>query len=88
MAFGMEVKRFPKEDTERIWQTEKKTVVLVTNNIDEAVYLGDRIVVLEGKLPGRLGSVHRVPLPRPREHTDLEFVELRERIQETSELVL
>lgn len=37
----------------RIWQQEKKTVLFVTNIIDEAIYIGDRIVVLEGKLPGR-----------------------------------
>lgn len=83
-----QTRMFMEKETERIWQAEKKTVIFVTNNIDEAIYLADRIVVLEGKLPGRLGPVYEVTLPRPREHTDLKFVELRERIQESSELVL
>ncbi len=75
-------------EIERIWQSEKRTVVFVTNNIDEAVFLGDRIVTFVGKLPGRVGAVYEIDLPRPREHTDLKFVELREEIKEASELVL
>jgi len=60
----------------------------VTNNIDEAIYLGDRIVTLKGKLPGRMHEVYDVPLPRPREHTDMKFLELRQEITDASELVL
>jgi NitT/TauT family transport system ATP-binding protein len=83
-----QTRMFMEKEIERIWQSEKRTVIFVTNNIDEAVYVGDRIVVMEGKLPGRLGAVYDVDLPRPREHTDLKFVELRETIQEKTELVL
>ncbi len=83
-----QTRMFMEKETERIWQTEKRTVIFVTNNIDEAIYLGDRIVSLEGKLPGRLGAVYNVNLSRPREHTDLKFVEMREEIKEKSELVL
>ncbi len=83
-----QTRMFMEKETERIWQTEKKTVIFVTNNIDEAIYLGDRIVTLKGKLPGRMDAIYDVPLPRPREHTDLEFVELRQMITDKSELVL
>jgi len=76
------------QETTRIWASEKKTVVFVTNNIDEAVYLGDRIVTLEGKLPGSTANVYDVNLPRPREHTDIEFLELRHRITEETALLL
>ncbi len=76
------------QETVRIWETEKRTVVFVTNNIEEAVYLGDRIVVLEGKLPGRMKTVYKVDLPRPRDYTDPAFLELRHRITEETELVL
>jgi NitT/TauT family transport system ATP-binding protein/sulfonate transport system ATP-binding protein len=76
------------QETTRIWQSEKKTVIFVTNNIDEAVYLGDRIVTLEGKLPGRVKSTYEVNLPRPREHIDKAFLELRHRITEDTELLL
>ena len=76
------------KETTRIWETEKRTVIFVTNNIEEAVYLGDRIVTLEGKLPGRMKSVYPVNLPRPREYTDPAFLALRARITEETQLVL
>jgi NitT/TauT family transport system ATP-binding protein/sulfonate transport system ATP-binding protein len=83
-----QTRMFMEKETERIWQTEKRTVIFVTNSIDEAVFLADRIVTLEGKLPGRLKSVYDVNLPRPREHTDMEFLRLRQKIVEDSELTL
>ncbi len=79
---------FMEQETVRIWETEKKTVIFVTNNIDEAIFLGDRIVTLEGKLPGRMGKVYDVNLPRPREHTDLEFLKMRQQITDESTLIL
>ncbi len=79
---------FMEKETARIWEVDKRTVVFVTNNIDEALYLGDRIISLKGKLPGRLDTVYRVELPRPREHTDMEFLRLRQAITDASELTL
>ena len=79
---------FMEKEIERIWQTERRTVLFVTNNIDEAIYLGDRIFAMEGKLPGRMRAVYPVDLPRPREPTDLAFLKLRHEITEASELVL
>jgi NitT/TauT family transport system ATP-binding protein/sulfonate transport system ATP-binding protein len=79
---------FMEKETVRIWETEKCTVLFVTNNIDEAIFLGDRIISLHGKLPGRMHQVYDVHLPRPREHTDMEFLKLRHDITEASELTL
>jgi NitT/TauT family transport system ATP-binding protein/sulfonate transport system ATP-binding protein len=79
---------FMEKETVRIWETEKRTVLFVTNNIDEAIYLGDRIVTLTGTLPGRMHQMYDVHLPRPREHTDMEFLKLRHAITEASELTL
>jgi NitT/TauT family transport system ATP-binding protein/sulfonate transport system ATP-binding protein len=79
---------FMEKETARIWETDKRTVLFVTNNIDEAIYLGDRILTLQGKLPGRMHEVYDVKLPRPREHTDMKFLELRQQITDASELVL
>ncbi len=76
------------QETVRIWESEKRTVIFVTNNIDEAIYLGDRIITMEGKLPGRIKSTYRVDLDRPREHTDIQFLELRHRITEETALLL
>ncbi len=79
---------FMEKETERIWQTEKRTVLFVTNNIDEALILGDRIVTMTGKLPGMMGPEYAVDFERPREPTDMEFLKLRHKITEASELVL
>ena len=79
---------FMEKETARIWEAEKRTVLFVTNNIDEAIYLGDRIISLQGKLPGRMHEVYEVDLPRPREHTEMKFLELRHAITEASELTL
>jgi NitT/TauT family transport system ATP-binding protein/sulfonate transport system ATP-binding protein len=79
---------FMEKETVRIWEAEKRTVLFVTNNIDEAIFLGDRIISLHGKLPGRMHQVYDVHLPRPREHTDMEFLKLRHDITEASELTL
>jgi ABC-type nitrate/sulfonate/bicarbonate transport system ATPase subunit len=76
------------KETSRIWATDKKTMVFVTNNIDEAIFLGDRIVTLEGKLPGKMKSIYHVDLPRPRDHIDKAFLELRHTITEETALLL
>jgi len=79
---------YMEKETARIWESEKRTVIFVTNNIDEAIYLGDRIITLEGKLPGQMKSIYKVNLPRPREHTDVAFLELRQKIIDETQLLL
>lgn len=79
---------FMEKETERIWLQEKRTVIFVTNNIDEALILGDRIYTMKDKLPGTLCNCYTVNLERPREPTDKEFLRLRKQIIEESELVL
>jgi ABC-type nitrate/sulfonate/bicarbonate transport system ATPase subunit len=68
-------------EAERIWQTEKKTVVFVTNNIEEALYLADRVLVMTN-CPSRIKAEFLIDLPRPRSYTDARFLEYRRQISE------
>jgi len=52
-------------ELQRIWLTEHKTVIFVTHSITEAIFLGDRVVVMTPR-PGRIADVIDVGLPRPR----------------------
>ena len=54
-------------EIEKIWRAEKRTVVLITNDIDEAILLGDRIVPLHPGPNATLGEEFAVDLPRPRD---------------------
>lgn len=66
----------------RIWREAKKTVLFITHQIDEAIYLSDRVIVMSAR-PGRILADINVDLSRPRElHVKRtpEFVELAERV--------
>jgi len=52
-------------ELQRIWLASRKTVVLITHSIDEAIFLGDRVVVMSPR-PGRIVRELKVDLPRPR----------------------
>ena len=67
------------EDLIKIWEKEKRTVVFVTNNIEKAVYLADRIAVLTN-CPTTVKTEYEIDLPRPRNYIDPEFLRLREEI--------
>ena len=51
----------------RIWQQARKTVLFVTHQIDEAIYLSDRVMVMT-KRPGRAKQIFTIALPRPRDY--------------------
>lgn len=69
----------------RIWEESRTTMVFVTHAIDEAVLMGDRVLVLKGR-PSRVHEVVEVDLPRPRNRGTLllpRFAELREHVWTT-----
>jgi len=66
----------------KIWERDRKTIVFITHDIDEAVFLADRVIVMSAS-PGRVLEIIPVDLPRPRPLTlrnDPNFVEYRKRI--------
>jgi NitT/TauT family transport system ATP-binding protein len=70
-----------------IWQQETKTVIFVTHNIDEAIYLADRILVMRDR-PGSIDTEVQVLFSRPRNRRSDEFLELHIRIRETLERII
>ncbi len=64
-------------ELERIWQERQVTTVMVTHDIEEAVYLADKIVVMSSGHDG-ISEVIPVPLPRPRDRSGAEFAQVRE----------
>jgi NitT/TauT family transport system ATP-binding protein len=63
----------------KVWSTLNKTVMFVTHNIEEAVYLAERIIVLTNK-PTKIKQELTVNIPHPRDVTSPEFVKIREEV--------
>lgn len=69
----------------RIWEQEKRTIIYVTNNIEEAIYLGSRIVLLT-QCPAKVKADYPIDLPRPRDMVSPEFMALRTMISDNTDL--
>ena len=78
-ALDKQTKNLLRDELERIWLTERKTVVYVTHSVEEALFFGDRVVMMSAN-PGTVRSIFRVDFPRPRQIDTPEFVELRHNI--------
>ena len=75
------------EEIQKIWQSEKRTIIFVTNNIEEAVYLGDRIVLLSNR-PAHVKAIYDIDLPRPRDTVSPDFLRIRKEISDNTDLAL
>ncbi|HEV8023017.1 MAG TPA: ABC transporter ATP-binding protein [Candidatus Lustribacter sp.] len=69
-ALDEQNKTLLQEELLRIWEETKKTVLFITHSVDEAVTLGDRIMVMTAQ-PGRAKAIIEVPFPRPRKVLEL-----------------
>jgi len=65
-ALDAQTRETMQEEVMRLWARTRKTIIFVTHDIEEAVYLGDRIIVLTAR-PGRIREEVTIDLPRPRE---------------------
>jgi NitT/TauT family transport system ATP-binding protein len=83
-AVDAQTRELLQEELLRIWGETNKMVLFVTHSIDEAIYLSDRVVVMEPN-PGRIKAIVSVDLPRPRYsvdiHSEKRFIELRRDIR-------
>ena len=84
-ALDAQTRELMQEELLRILETERKTMIFVTHSIDEAIVLGDRIVVMSCR-PGRIREIFPVDIPRPREILTVRahprYIELRNAIWE------
>lgn len=67
------------DEISNIWEQKKKTIIFVTHDIEEAVFLADRIVIMTPG-PGKIKSIINVPMRRKRDRTSEEFLKIRDRV--------
>ncbi len=65
IGLDMQLRYSMQEDLLRIWEEEKQTIILVTHDLDEALYLSDRVLIMSSN-PGSVRQVIRIPFNRPR----------------------
>ena len=83
-ALDEQTRRLPQEQLLRIWDQERKTVLFITHSMEEAVLLGDRVMLMTPR-PGRVKEIIDVQLKRPRgQETEKSttFVEIKEYLWE------
>jgi NitT/TauT family transport system ATP-binding protein len=81
-ALDAQTREFMQAELLKIWSKAKKTVLFITHQINEAIYLADRVVVMSAR-PGRVKDVFRVPFARPRNLSlkrDTRFLELEDSV--------
>ncbi len=67
------------EEVVRIWKEQRMTTVLVTHDIDEAIFMGNKVIIMSAK-PGVIKDVIKVELSEPRNRVGAEFERIRERV--------
>ena len=77
----MELRFRLEDELIKLWQKLGTTVIFITHNIEEAVYLSENILVLTNK-PTSIKSKLKNALPRPRNVVDADFIEVRNRVTE------
>jgi NitT/TauT family transport system ATP-binding protein len=78
-ALDAQTRTLMQQELLRVWSATRRTAIFITHNIEEAILLGDRVVVMTA-CPGRIKEIVTVNLPRPRDVTSAEFNETRRRI--------
>lgn len=82
-SLDAQTRKIMQEELRRIWKHEKKTIVFVTHSVIEAVFLGERVIVLTAR-PASLKTVVDINIPQPRDYThtyrDERYLDLREKV--------
>lgn len=75
-ALDAQTRMLMQEELLNMWGRDRRSVIFITHNIEEAVFLGDRVVVMTAR-PGRIKEIVPIDLPRPRDVTSPRFNEIR-----------
>jgi NitT/TauT family transport system ATP-binding protein len=67
------------DEISNIWEKKKKTIIFVTHDIEEAVFLADKIVIMTPG-PGKIKNIINVPMKRKRDRTSEEFLKIRDKV--------
>jgi NitT/TauT family transport system ATP-binding protein len=78
-ALDMQNRHKLQEQLIGVWKRFENTIVFVTHDVDEAVYLADKIVIMD-KNPGRIAEIIEVDIERPRKRESEDFIKLQESI--------
>lgn len=82
-ALDQQTRRYMQEELLRIWQQDQRTVVFVTHDMEEAILLGDKVILMSNR-PGRIEEVIDITFARPRNPEEVErlpeFAELKEHL--------
>jgi NitT/TauT family transport system ATP-binding protein len=78
-SLDFQTRNLMQQELLEIWERERKTVLFVTHNVEEALFLGDKVILFTC-LPGRVKEIIPISLPRPRSRTEANFISLMEHI--------
>lgn len=79
-ALDSQTKELLQLQLQNIWLETKKTIIFITHNIDEAILLGDRVIVMSAN-PGRVKSEFKIELAHPRDSSNVDLVYIKQKIQ-------
>jgi NitT/TauT family transport system ATP-binding protein len=79
VSLDAQTRNILQEEVLKIWSETKNTVIFITHNVDEAVYLADRVLILTPR-PTKVKYEVPIRLPRPRDRTEQSFIEVRKDI--------
>ncbi|KEI96662.1 ABC transporter ATP-binding protein [Clostridium botulinum A2B3 87] len=78
-AIDFQMRQMMQEELESLWLKDKTTVIMVTHDVDEAVYLSDRVIVFAAK-GGKIIKDMKISLPRPRNRDNHKYLELKKEL--------
>ena len=81
-ALDMQTRHTLQEQLIGVWKRFDTTIVFVTHDVDEAVFLADKVVVMD-KNPGRVKDIVSIDLERPRKRESTEFLKIQEEVMES-----